>query len=124
MSEIYVPPEQTAVGQIIDSVILLALIYLVLLGPIILGLTAGNTITVMPEVVTWESLGQNPTMVAQWEKLGFNMEEAAEIISQRFDYTIEPIPLVLTALVIFGYFFIMLKMSDKEYREVIEEKFG
>ena len=123
MKKFYEPPKQPAAGQIFDSVFLLILIYLVLLAPLLLGLTAGNTVTQMPEVVTWESLGQNPTMVAQWEKLGFTMDEAAVLIAERFDYTINPIPLIITALVVIGYFVMLLVMSDKEYREVIAEKF-
>ena len=123
MKKQYEPPEQTAGGQIFDSVILLILIYVVLLLPIVFGLTAGNTVTQMPETVTWESLGQNPTMVAQWEKLGFTMEEAAEIISERFDYSFTAGPLILTAVVVVGYFVMLLIMSDKEYKDVISEKF-
>ncbi len=123
MKKFYEPPAQPAAGQIFDSVFLLILIYVVLLTPILLGLTAGNTVTQMPETVSWESLGQNPTMVAQWEKLGFTMDEAAELIAERFDYSVKPIPLIITALVVIGYFVMLLVMSDKEYREVIAEKF-
>lgn len=123
MKKFYEPPKQAAAGQIFDSVFLLILIYLVLLAPLLLGLTAGNTVTQMPEVVTWETLGQNPTMVAQWEKLGFTMDEAAVLIAERFDYTIKPIPLIITTLVVIGYFVMLMVMSDKEYREVIAEKF-
>ena len=63
-------------------------------------------------------------MQQQWEKLGFDAESAAEIINDRFDYTIEPVSLIITALFIIGYFFFMFKISEKEYREVIAEKFG
>ena len=121
MKKTYEPPAQAAAGQIFDSVFLL--IYVVLLTPILLGLTAGNTVSHMPEVVNWETLDQNPTMVAQWEKLGFTAEEAAPMITERFDYTVKPVPLIITAIVVIGYFVMLLVMSDKEYREVIAEKF-
>jgi len=73
--------------------------------------------------VTWESLGQNEVMQAQWVKLGYDPDKAAAIINNRFDYTIDPMMLIITIFVVVGYFVIMLKVSDKQYREVIAEKF-
>ena len=73
--------------------------------------------------LSWEALGQNPTMQAQWEKLGYKVEGAADIITQPFDYTIDYAGIVITALVILGYFVFMLRVSEKEYRQVIAEKF-
>lgn len=119
----YTPPEQSKGGQIFDSVFLLVLVYVTLFAPLVLGLTGGGTYIDRPEEVTWESLGQNETMQAQWEKLGYTADSAADIITERFDYTINPIMLIITAVVIIGYFVFLLKMSDKEYREVISEKF-
>lgn len=120
----YRPPEQSKAGQIFDSVFLLALVYLVLFAPLVLGLTGGGTTTKTVEQPTWEALGQNETMAAQWEKLGYTPESAAEIITTRFDYSINPLALIITALVIFGYFFFVVRFSDREYREVIDERFG
>ena len=62
-------------------------------------------------------------MQAQWEKLGYKVEGAADIITQPFDYTIDYVGMVITALVILGYFVFMLRVSEKEYRQVIAEKF-
>jgi hypothetical protein len=81
---------------------------------------------------TWAGMGQNATMQAQWEKLGYtagpkteeNATSAAELISSRFDYTFEPLELAITALVVIGYFFIVFHWSKKEYRDVIEERFN
>ena len=73
--------------------------------------------------LTWEKLGQNPTMQAQWEKLGYTKESAAEIITQPFDYTIDTVGVVITGVVIVGYFIFMLVLSEKEYKQVIAEKF-
>jgi hypothetical protein len=121
--EIYEPPKQSGAGQIFDAIFIMILIYVVLLSPIVLGLTTGKTVTNLPETITWESLGQNEKMVASWEKLGVPIEEAAEMISTRFDYSINPIALILTAIVIIGYYVLLLKMSDREYKDVIHEKF-
>jgi uncharacterized membrane protein YjgN (DUF898 family) len=62
-------------------------------------------------------------MQAQWVKLGHTPDTAAVIINNRFDYTIDPMMLIITILVVVGYFVVVLKISDKEYREVIAEKF-
>ncbi len=123
MKKPYEPPHQSTGGQIFDTAVLIVLIYAVLLLPLVLGITAGKTVTVEPESMTWEGLGQNETMVAQWEKLGFTVETAAELITTRFDFSINPAALIVTVIVIVGYFFIVVKMSDKEYRDVISEKF-
>jgi hypothetical protein len=123
MARRYEPPKQSGIGQFIDSIFIVALVYAAMFLPLIFGLTGGGTVTNVPETVTWESLGQNPTMAAQWEKLGYTPESAAEIISTRFDYTIDPVWFVITALVIGGYFLFLVRYSDKEYREVISERF-
>lgn len=120
----YRPPEQGKAGQIFDSIFLLVLVYAVLFAPLVLGLTGGGTITKTVDEPTWEALGQNPTMAAQWEKLGFTPETATEMITTRFDYTINPWALLITAVVILGYFVFLVRFSDKEYREVIAERFG
>jgi hypothetical protein len=120
---IYEPPEQSGVGQIFDSIFLLIIIYLVLLTPLALGLTAGNTEKKLPETITWETLGQNQAMQAQWTKLGMGPKEAAEYICTRFVYTVNPGSLIFTGIVIVGYFFLVLRLSDREYREVINEHF-
>jgi hypothetical protein len=138
MAQKYDPPKQSGLGQFIDSFFLMALVYAALLLPILFGLTGGATETVLPDGVTqieaedgtvtwegltWEALGQNPTMQAQWEKLGYDVEAAAEIITTRFDYSIAPLSLLITAIAIIGYFIFLVTMSEKEYREVIAEKF-
>lgn len=120
---IYKPPKQSGAGQIFDAIFIMILIYVVLLSPIVLGLTAGKTETKLPEVISWENLNQNEKMVASWEKLGVPLEEAAEMISTRFDYSINPVALIITAIVIIGYYVMLLKMSDTEYKEVVHEKF-
>lgn len=76
------------------------------------------------ENLTWEALEQNPTMQAQWEKLGYDLEGAAGAITLRYDYSFDWLWLILTLAAVAGYFWFLIQQSDKEYREVIAEKFG
>lgn len=120
---VYRPPVQGGFGQFVDSLFLMVLVLLSLLGPLLLGSEAKHeaAATVTP---TWQALGQNETMQAQWEQLGYDAEKAAPIVQKKFDYTIEPLSLGLTVLVIAAYFFFMLRVSDRQYREVINERYG
>jgi len=122
----YEPPKQSGIGQFIDSIFILVLVYVSLMLPLFINIGGGTGGGDGGKAVayTWKSLGQNATMQAQWEKLGYSANQAAEIITSRFDYTIEPISLIITAVVIIGYFVFLLKISDREYREVINEKFN
>lgn len=136
MSGRYEPPRQGGAGQVVDSIFLMVLVFICLLAPVLLardhspappagGETAAPAAEVAPApAVTWESLNQTPVQARQWEKLGHTPETAKPIVENRFDYTVEPVPLAITALVIVGYFVMMLRWSDREYREVIRERFG
>jgi len=114
------------------------LVFATLFLPLWLGIAVPSRVEKLPEGVTytvgadgakaweglsWEKLGQNPTMQAQWEKLGYTQETAADIITMRFDYTIDMLGLVVTGLVILGFFIFLVVMSDREYKQVIAEKF-
>ena len=138
MAQHYNPPKQSIPGQIVDVIFLLALVFLALFVPLWLQIAVPSRIERLPANVTytaaadgtrtwtgltWEALGQNPTMQAQWEKLGYSVEGAAEIITQPFDYTIDYVGIAITAVVIIGYFVFVLLMSEKEYRQFIAEKF-
>jgi hypothetical protein len=120
----YEPPRQGRAGQLFDTVFLIALVYLSLFLPLILGLTGGGTYLAEVAEKTWAALGQNETMQAQWERLGFTAESAAAIITKRFDYSINVLALIATAAIILGYFWFIFSFSEKEYREVIAERFG
>jgi hypothetical protein len=124
----YQPPEQGALGMTFDAVLMLVLVFVSLSAPLwIANLAApdaaADTAAEAAPTPTWESLGQSPTMVAAWEKLGKDPTAAAAIINNKFDYTIDPVKLGLTALLLIAYYFFMLRLSDREYREVIAEKF-
>jgi len=122
----YQPPKQSGVGQFVDCVLVMALVYIALMVPLFVDFSGAGEeeAAASAEAVTWESLGQTPAMQAQWEKLGYDdPAAAAEIVTARFDYTIDPVMLILTAVVIVGYFAFVLVVSRKEYREVIAERF-
>jgi len=80
--------------------------------------------TVTFENLSWEALQQNAVMQAQWGKLGYDLQGAAEAITKRYDYTFDWLWLILTLAAIGGYFLFLVKQSDREYRQVIAEKFG
>ena len=104
MAKVYIPPKQSVAGQLFDVAFLLALVFAALFLPLWLKIAVPSRVEKLPEGVTytvapterkqwtglsWEKLGQNPTMQAQWEKLGYTVETAADIITQPFDYTID-----------------------------------
>jgi hypothetical protein len=138
MAKVYIPPKQSVAGQLFDVAFLLGLVFAALFLPLWLKIAVPARVEKLPEGVTytvgadgakawqglsWEKLGQNPTMQAQWEKLGYTVETAADIITQPFDYTIDTAGLIITGIVIFGFFVFLVVMSDREYRQVIAEKF-
>ena len=120
----YQPPQQSKLGQVIDSLFLLALVFLALFAPLYLGLAGGGKTTIDFAEKTWAGLGQNETMAAQWEKLGYTPESAADLIASRFDYAFSPFELLITAIVVIAYFYILFHWSKKEYKDVIDEKFN
>ncbi|WP_323716156.1 hypothetical protein [Paracoccus aminovorans] len=121
----YVAPTQGKVGQIIDVIVLLIMAIGALYIPLWMGLAGSAKTPQAVENPTWESLGQNPVMVEQWQKLGYaDPASAAELITARFDYSFSITALIVMIVVIVGYYAILLRFSEKEYREVIAEKFG
>ncbi|MEX1200134.1 MAG: hypothetical protein WEB02_05035 [Methylophaga sp.] len=121
----YVPKTQHKWGQLFDSLFVLVLVYVSLYIPLFLASdTKSVEETASVQSYSWESLGVSAVEQEQWQKLGYDEAAAAEIINDKFDYTIDPLMLAITALVIIGYFFFVMRISDRQYREVIEEKFG
>lgn len=125
MAQIYIPKKQSGIGQFIDSIFILILVYVSLYIPLWMNSGAAAE-AAKGEVVkpTWDSLHLPAVVQEQWVKLGFDAEKAAGLIGAKFDYTIDPFMLLITAGVIIGYFVYVIKVSDKQYREVIAEKFG
>ena len=120
----YKPPEQEKALQFVDVGFLIVAIFGALWLPLKLGLAGAAKEVDKIENPTWETLGQNPTMVAAWEKLGHTPQTAHDIIQNHFHYNIDWLTLILMAAVLIGYFFFLFRASDSEYREVIAEKFG
>jgi hypothetical protein len=120
----YQPPEQSAFGQIFDTLFLLALVIAALFAPVYLGLAAGAKTTTDLAGKSWQEMGQSAAQQAAWEKIGQTPETAAPMIGSRFDYTFDPLMLALTAAVVIAYFIFVVRYSDQEYREVIRERFG
>jgi len=125
----YIPPRQSKFGQIFDVVVLLALIIGALRMPLWLGL-AGGAKTPAPynPAATWADLGQDtPEKIAAWNALGYaspDNEALQSLITARFDYTINITELLIMIVVVVGYYFLVVKFSGHEYKEVIAEKFG
>ncbi|URK89095.1 hypothetical protein LP421_31875 (plasmid) [Rhizobium sp. RCAM05350] len=121
----YKPPKQSFAGQIFDVITLLVLTVGALYLPLYLGL-AGAAKTPAPIAnPTWEALGQNVTEQQQWAALGITDPAAAnDIITARFDYSFSWMALVVMAVLVVGYFVLVVRLSDREYRDVIAERFG
>jgi hypothetical protein len=121
----YTPPEQPKAMQWFDIACVVAAIFLALWLPLQAGWAGVSRAIVKIENPTWEALGQTPAQVAQWVKLGYADAAAAhDIIQNKFDYTIDWLQLVIMTAVLIGYFVFLFRASDKEYREVIDEKFN
>ena len=121
----YQPPKQGFIAQVVDVFVLLVMTVGALYLPLYLGL-AGAAKTPNPiENPTWEALGQNAAEQQQWAALGITDPAAAnEMITARFDYSFSWSALIIMAVLVIGYFVLVVRLSDKEYREVIEERFN
>jgi hypothetical protein len=80
--------------------------------------------TITYENLTWEALDQNPVMQGQWAKLGIDLETAANSITLRYDYSFNWLGVLGTLVAVAAYFGFLITQSDKEFRQVIAEKFG
>ena len=121
----YKPPHQSFAAQLVDVIILLVLTVGALYLPLYMGLAgAAKTPNPIPNP-TWEALNQNPAEQQQWAALGITDPAAAnDIITARFDYSFNWAALIIMAVLVIGYFVMVVRLSDKEYRDVIAERFG
>jgi len=121
----YQPPKQSLAAQIVDVIVIVVLTVGSLYVPLYLGL-AGAAKTPHPiENPTWEALNQNPSEQAQWAALGVTDPAAAnDIVTARFDYNFSWLALIVMVVIVVGYFVLVVRLSDREYREVIAERFG
>jgi hypothetical protein len=121
----YQPPKQSLFAQIVDVAVLIVLTVGSLYVPLYIGL-AGAAKTPNPiENPTWEALNQNAVEQQQWAALGITDPAAAnDIITARFNYDFSWAALIVMAVLVIGYFVLVVRLSDREYREVIAERFG
>ena len=120
----YVPPEQPRAMQFFDIVCLVGAIFLALWFPLYMGWAGISKTLEKIDNPTWESLKQTPAMAAQWQKLGMDPAAAHDIIQNKWVYTIDWMQLIIMAVVLIAYFVFLFLASDKEYRDVIDEKFN
>ena len=121
----YQPPKQGKASQLIDVIVLVVLTIGALFVPLWLGMAgAAKTVAAPVTEPTWEALGQTAAQAAKYEALGYTPETAHDIILARFDYSFSVGALITMIAVILLYYFLILRFSDVEYREVIAEKFG
>jgi hypothetical protein len=121
----YEPPKQSLAGQVFDVVTLLVLTIGALYVPLYMGLAGAAKVPNPVADPTWEALGQNAVEQQQWAALGITDPAAAnDIITARFDYSFSWMSLVIMAVLVIGYFVLVVRLSDREYRDVIEERFG
>ena len=121
----YIPPTQSKISQLIDVIVLVTLTFGALFVPLWLGMAGSSkSVTTPVENPTWESLGQNAVQAAQYQALGYDPASAHDLILARFDYSFTAGALIAMIAVIVAYYFMLLRFSETEYREVISEKFG
>lgn len=121
----YQPAKQGKASQLIDVIVLVVLTVGALFVPLWLGLAgAAKSVETPVAAPTWEALGQTPAQAAKYEALGYTPESAHDLILARFDYSFSVTALLTMIAVILLYYFLILRFSEVEYREVIAEKFG
>ena len=121
----YNPPEQSKAMQWFDIAFVVAAIFFALWFPLYMGWAGISKVMEKIDNPTWEALKQTPAQVEQWVKLGYADAAAAhDIIQNKWDYSINWVQLVMLTVALVGYFVFLFKASDKEYRDVIDEKFN
>jgi hypothetical protein len=121
----YTPPAQSRVLQLFDVVCLIGAIFLALWFPLWMGWAGVSKSIDKIDNPTWDALKQTPAQVEQWVKLGYADAAAAhDVIQNRFHYSIDWLQLIIMAAVVIGYFVFLFRASEREYRDVIDEKFG
>ncbi len=121
----YTPPDQSKAMQWFDIAFVVAAIFFALWFPLYMGWAGISKVMEKIDNPTWEALKQTPAQVEQWVKLGYADAAAAhDLIQNKWDYTINWLQLAVLTVALVGYFVFLFKASDKEYRDVINEKFN
>ena len=125
----YRPPQQSVRGQLLDAVVVLALIFVTLFATTYLT-EAAETPSVDPRPLA--ELPLTPGERVQYQKMIDSgtadlatIAAAVEANQASADkYEIDVLALLGTALLLAVYLGFVYRTSFREYREVIEEKFG
>jgi hypothetical protein len=130
--EIYEPPKQSGRGQLVDSVIMLALLMVVLFGVTYFVQASASTSEVKVRPVA--QLPITPAEKAQFQTLiDQDVTDLAGVNQQVADnqarpgseqYPIGVLALIATILVIGVYLTFVYVVSFRQYRDVIRERFG
>ena len=149
----YRPPEQSPAGQLFDSLFVVALVaatllvclYLTVLSAAPTTQAAAQTAAVIAAPATEAGASaaaatavaaapSNDGLTAEQQKLkterftalGWDEAKVAErkatIAAKSYEF--DWLMLILTAIVVIAYFVFLVRTSDKELREVINERFG
>jgi hypothetical protein len=129
----YEPPRQSMRGQLIDAVFILVLLFLTLFASTyVLSLQGGGAAGAAAEPRPVSELPISAAEKQQFQK----MIDAGMVDLQTVNdsvlanrpsadkYAFSVLSLVVTAAIIVAYMAFVYRTSFKEYREVIEEKFG
>lgn len=121
----YTPPGQPRIMQLFDVACLIIAIFAALWLPLKAGWAGVSKEIDKIDNPTWETLKQTPAQVEQWVKLGYADAAAAhDVIQNHFHYSIDWAQLLIMCVVVIGYFLFLFIASEREYRDVIDEKFG
>lgn len=130
----YEPPRQSLRGQLVDAVFILALLFATLfVSTYVLSLQAGGAagggggqprpISELPISSAEKQQFQKMIDAGMVDLQAVNDSVAANRASVD-KYAFSVLSLVVTAAIIVAYMAFVYRLSFKEYREVIEEKFG
>ena len=130
----YEPPRQSLRGQLVDAVFILVLLFATLfVSTYVLSLQAGGAagseaarprpVSELPISSAEKQQFQKMIDAGMVDRQAVNDSVAANRASTD-KYTFSVLSLIVTAGVIIAYMAFVYRLSFKEYREVIEEKFG
>lgn len=129
----YEPPQQSMRGQLIDALFILVLLFLTLFASTyVLSLQGGAAGGAAAEPRPVSELPISSAEKQQFQKMidaGMVDQQAVNDSVQANrpsadKYAFSVLSLVVTAAIIIAYMAFVYRTSFKEYREVIEEKFG
>lgn len=129
-THVYEPPRQSAAGQLRDSLIILGLVFIVLFGvTFIVQSDAGGGGEDGPRPLA--ELPINATERQQYETMiergVTDLEAVNAAVAANYErddkYEINWLLLALTVASILVYLTVVVRMSLKEYREVVRERF-